>query len=89
VKAWRVGAHYKVHVYEDQRPVATFFTEADARYAVDAHNLCIRVVTPDLTASVISPCEFCDQSAVAVVEGVWMCQGHVTAHDQIMSGDAS
>jgi hypothetical protein len=45
------------------------------------------VLTP--VASVISLCEFCDQPAVAVVEGVWMCQGHVTAHDQAMSGDAS
>jgi hypothetical protein len=35
---WRVGQHYGIHVYEDQRPVATFHTAADARRAVDAVN---------------------------------------------------
>jgi hypothetical protein len=35
---WRVGQHYGIHVYEDQRPVATFHTVADARRAVDAVN---------------------------------------------------
>jgi hypothetical protein len=27
---WRVGSHYGIHVYEDQRPVATFHREEDA-----------------------------------------------------------
>lgn len=35
---WRVGTHYSVHVYEGQRPIATFFTSADARLAVQAYN---------------------------------------------------
>jgi hypothetical protein len=35
---WRVGRHYGVHVYEGDRPVATFFTVDDARRAVDDHN---------------------------------------------------
>lgn len=36
--AWRVGAHYGIHVYEGDRPVATFHTVADARQAVRDHN---------------------------------------------------
>jgi hypothetical protein len=35
---WRVGTHYAIHVYEDQRPVATFLTAFDARVAVRDHN---------------------------------------------------
>lgn len=35
---WRVGQHYMIHVYEGDRPVATFHTAADARAAVTAHN---------------------------------------------------
>jgi len=35
---WRVGQHYNIHVYEEDRPVATFFDPADARRAVDAVN---------------------------------------------------
>lgn len=31
---WRVGRHYGIHVYEGDRPVATFFREEDAREAV-------------------------------------------------------
>jgi hypothetical protein len=37
--AWRVGRHYNIHVYEGDRPVATFFREEDARQAVEDHNL--------------------------------------------------
>jgi hypothetical protein len=33
-----VGEHYAIHVYEAERPVATFHTVADARRAVDAVN---------------------------------------------------
>lgn len=35
---WRVGQHYSIHVYEDDRPVATFHTMEDAQLAVDAVN---------------------------------------------------
>jgi hypothetical protein len=35
---WRVGNHYGIHVYEDQRPVATFHLEEDARRCVAAVN---------------------------------------------------
>lgn len=44
---WRVGQHYRIHVYETgegdghdgtDRPVATFHTAADARLAVEAVN---------------------------------------------------
>jgi len=35
---WRVGEHYGIHVYEGDRPVATFLTETDARMAVIAVN---------------------------------------------------
>ncbi len=31
---WRVGRHYGIHVYEDDRPVATFLTPEDAAMAV-------------------------------------------------------
>ncbi|KAA2211669.1 hypothetical protein [Teichococcus oryzae] len=35
---WRVGRHYGIHVYEGQRPVATFHWEDDAARAVAAVN---------------------------------------------------
>lgn len=35
---WRVGEHYGIHVYESDRPVATFLTEDDAARCVDAVN---------------------------------------------------
>lgn len=35
-EAWRVGNHYGIHVYEGDRPVATFHREADARRCVEA-----------------------------------------------------
>lgn len=35
---WRIGSHYGIHVYEGDRPVATFHTVADARAAVEAYN---------------------------------------------------
>lgn len=37
-EGWRVGRHYDIHVYEGDRPVATFFTARDARRAVEAVN---------------------------------------------------
>ena len=37
-QAWRVGTHYAIHVYEGDRPVATFHTVADADRAVNAVN---------------------------------------------------
>lgn len=33
---WRVGEHYGIHVYDGNRPVATFHTEEDARRCVAA-----------------------------------------------------
>lgn len=36
--AWRVGEHYGIHVYEGDRPVATFHTAVDAHVAVQAYN---------------------------------------------------
>lgn len=36
--AWRVGSHYGIHVYEGDRPVATFHDAADARRCVEAVN---------------------------------------------------
>lgn len=38
MSAWRVGSHYRVHVYDGERPVATFLREQDAAAAVAAHN---------------------------------------------------
>jgi hypothetical protein len=38
VQLWRVGSHYGIHVYEGDRPVATFHTAIDARRAVEAVN---------------------------------------------------
>ncbi len=35
---WRLGRHYPIHVYEGDTPIATFFTAADARKAVEAVN---------------------------------------------------
>ena len=35
---WRVGKHYGIHVYEGDRPVATFHRPEDAQRAVDAVN---------------------------------------------------
>ena len=36
MREWRVGRHYAIHVYEGDRPVATFHREEDARRCVDA-----------------------------------------------------
>src|SRR3954463_16172050 len=35
---WRVGNHYQIHVYEGDRPVATFHNPEDAQRAVQAVN---------------------------------------------------
>jgi hypothetical protein len=35
---WRVGNHYQIHVYEGDRPVATFHNPEDAQRAVRAVN---------------------------------------------------
>lgn len=35
---WRTGRHYGIHVYEGDRPVATFHNPHDAQRAVDAVN---------------------------------------------------
>lgn len=34
---WRVGTHYGIHVYESERPVATFHRAEDAAEAVELH----------------------------------------------------
>lgn len=47
---WRVGTHYGIHIYEDDRPVATFFREDEARHAADLHNVTIATVQ-ELTES--------------------------------------
>ncbi len=36
--SWRVGRHYGIHVYEGDRPVATFHDADEARLAVGAVN---------------------------------------------------
>lgn len=36
---WRVGNHYGIHVYEGDRPVATFHDPADAERAVQVVNV--------------------------------------------------
>lgn len=35
---WRVGEHYGIHVYDGDRPVATFHRAEDAAEVVAAHN---------------------------------------------------
>ena len=35
---WRVGQYYSIHVYEGERPVATFHRQEDALAAVEAMN---------------------------------------------------
>lgn len=35
---WRLGRHYPIHVYQGDRPVATFFREEDAAACVAARN---------------------------------------------------
>jgi len=35
---WRLGQHYRIHVYEGDTPVATFHTVTDAQRAVEDHN---------------------------------------------------
>lgn len=46
VTPWRVGRHYGIHVYEGDRPVATFLTVFDARLAVEAFNSTRAVAAP-------------------------------------------
>jgi len=38
VAEWRVGEHYKIHVYDDEVPIATFHNNIDAQRAVEDHN---------------------------------------------------
>jgi hypothetical protein len=38
VSTWRVGEHYGIHVYEGDRPVATFHDPRDATLAIQAVN---------------------------------------------------
>lgn len=38
VERWRVGSHYGIHVYQGDRPVATFHDPEDAARAVRAVN---------------------------------------------------
>jgi len=45
---WRIGKHYGIHVYEGDRPVATFHRAEDAMVAVIAHNLVVDRLVPDL-----------------------------------------
>lgn len=61
---WRVGQHYQIHVYEGDRPVATFHTAIDAWQAVRDHNaaadLCEAVERADVPApSQDEPCASC------------------------------
>jgi hypothetical protein len=35
-KTWRLGNHYRIHVYDGDRPVATFHRGVDAAYCVRA-----------------------------------------------------
>ena len=38
---WRIGKHYGIHVYQGDRPVATFHDPSDAIAAVNAYNLAL------------------------------------------------
>lgn len=38
MRVWRVGTHYGIHVYDGERPVATFHSAGDAAAAVEAVN---------------------------------------------------
>ena len=82
---WRVGSHYKIHVYEcsredgqpsdDDRPVATFHTVMDARAAVEAHNTRADVVVevdPEAEAAIVD-------RAVSVALDVWHAASHAEA----------
>ncbi len=44
---WRVGTSYSIHVYQGDRPVATFVNPADAQRAVEAVNASNREPPPD------------------------------------------
>lgn len=46
-RSWRVGDHYRIHVYRGDVPVATFHTSMDAIDAVRAHNDALRANEDD------------------------------------------
>lgn len=46
--SWRVGEHYGIHVYEGDRPVATFHQALDAEIAVDSVNRTYVQITEDV-----------------------------------------
>lgn len=54
--AWRVGRHYNIHVYEGERPVATFHSPDDARRCVEAVNTSA-VSMREMAAKVAEACE--------------------------------
>ncbi len=49
---WRQGRMFGIHVYEDDRPVATFTTEDDAMLAVSAVNVLAAVLNVVSTAKI-------------------------------------
>lgn len=60
---WRQGRHVSIHVYEDDRPVATFVNAADAERVVACVNSMGSVGTVELT-------DLIDQSRIAVRLGL-------------------
>jgi hypothetical protein len=60
---WRVGRHYAIHVYEGERPVATFHTVIDARLGAaapalaDALEAWAKSITAHLGGDPINPRE--------------------------------
>lgn len=70
---WRQGRHYPIHVYESDRPVATFLREEDARRACVAvdpqttQDLLALQLTGDERATVAS---LCDDAADGNIEAL-------------------
>lgn len=40
---WRIGNRYKIHVYDNYRPVATFFTETDAARVIQDQQALLQI----------------------------------------------
>jgi hypothetical protein len=55
VRPWRVGQHYGIHVYADDRPVATFFRADEAERAVNLHNAALATPAPPADACDLTP----------------------------------
>lgn len=77
-RTWRVGEHYGIHVYEGDRPVATFHDAKDAASAVASFNAAGVGATPPAEAVSLCPLQTdTAQEPQNGAEGEWASVGEM------------